>query len=404
MSHLGLRRAIMCPKMKPMSSYWEPSYQHLQCPGCPVLAVYTPCRTQRSSKYSLIRAVLVISCIAVSTLVVTHLFATRITHLEPGRGWNGTGRSHISAPPRLRPICMGSRKNKGYETRLHSHIGEACALDWACGVNRLYTWGSRFTSISDCYSLKFIMTYEGNNPVVLCIQMHLSLWAMDIVHRTRDFNVDAYMSKLACNTQYDPLLKEYLMKAAALRHKYPPPDGEMKPENMPGYRKPRSGSSESPASQLDSRHGVTIDGETLDSFSIYPVNYHTPTIGPIRNFVTTRSQSKGASNPPHSESTRHPQPLMDNEITDVARQLTRYQAILYAFGGGHIHHTLSNNSIPIQIVASADLDSHARSLMQELMHIPRIFDTARKLFDWISSDSEDDTYTDIYISHAPLRI
>eukprot|EP00956_Cyclotella_meneghiniana_P009861 scaffold13641_cov42-Cyclotella_meneghiniana.AAC.5 len=71
---------------------------------------------------------------------------------------------------------MSSRKNKGYETRLHSHIGEACALDWACGVNRLYTWGARFTSISDCYSLKYIMAYEGNNLVVLRIQMRLSLW------------------------------------------------------------------------------------------------------------------------------------------------------------------------------------------------------------------------------------
>eukprot|EP00956_Cyclotella_meneghiniana_P018596 scaffold31078_cov19-Cyclotella_meneghiniana.AAC.1 len=141
----------------------------------------------------------------------------------------------------------------------------------------------------------------------------------------------------------------------------------------------------------------------LDSFSIYPVNYHTPTIGPIRNFVTTRSQSKAGSNPPNSESTRHPPPLDNSQITDVARQLTRYQAILYGFGGGHIHHTLSNNSIPITIVAGADLDSHARSLMQELMHIiPRIFDTARKLYDWTASN--DDTYMDIYISHAPLQL
>ena len=140
----------------------------------------------------------------------------------------------------------------------------------------------------------------------------------------------------------------------------------------------------------------------MDNFSIYPVNYHTPTIGPIRNFVTTRSQSKAASNPPNSESTRQLQPLDNSEITDVTRQLTRYQAILYGFGGGHIHHTLSDNSLPITIVAGADLDSHARSLMQELMHIPRIFDTARKLYDWIASN--DDTYTDIYISHAPLRL
>eukprot|EP00956_Cyclotella_meneghiniana_P041345 scaffold223534_cov34-Cyclotella_meneghiniana.AAC.1 len=37
----------------------------------------------------------------------------------------------FGAPPSLRPISMGSRKNKGYELRLHSHLGEAFALDWA---------------------------------------------------------------------------------------------------------------------------------------------------------------------------------------------------------------------------------------------------------------------------------
>jgi len=42
-----------------------------------------------------------------------------------------TNAKDVGAPPRLRPICMGSRKNKGYELRLHSHLGEAFALDYA---------------------------------------------------------------------------------------------------------------------------------------------------------------------------------------------------------------------------------------------------------------------------------
>ena len=78
------------------------------------------------------------------------------------------------------------------------------------------------------------MTYEGNNAVVLRIQMRLMLWSMDIVHRTRDFNADSdYMSKLAADTQFDPLLSKYLTYAAELRSKYPAPNGEMLEEHWP---------------------------------------------------------------------------------------------------------------------------------------------------------------------------
>ena len=131
-----------------------------------------------------------------------------------------TNAKDVGAPPRLRPICMGSRKNKGYELRLHSHLGEAFALDYAINANRLYCWGFRFTNIGDCYSLKFIMTYEGSNPVILRIQMRLMLWPVDITHRLRDFNVDGdFMSKLAIDARFDPLLAKYLATAAELRHK-----------------------------------------------------------------------------------------------------------------------------------------------------------------------------------------
>ena len=175
-----------------------------------------------------------------------------------------TNSKDVGAPPRLRPICMGSRRNKGYETRLHSHLGEGFTLDWAIGQTKLYNWGCRFTNISDCYSLKFVMSYEGNNPVVLRMQMRLMLQNMDIVHRTRDFNVDSdYMSKLATDTRFDPLLQKYLLAAGELRRKYPPPTGEMTPEMMPGYRQKRS-ATPSKSKAITNRPGITIDGVELD--------------------------------------------------------------------------------------------------------------------------------------------
>ena len=77
-----------------------------------------------------------------------------------------TNSKDIGSPPRLKPICMGSRRIKHYETCLHSHLDEAFTLDWAINANHLYTWGQRFTAINDCYSLKFVLTYKGNNAVI----------------------------------------------------------------------------------------------------------------------------------------------------------------------------------------------------------------------------------------------
>ena len=34
----------------------------------------------------------------------------------------------------LRPVCVGARKTRGNETRLHSHLGEGFSGDW--GINK----------------------------------------------------------------------------------------------------------------------------------------------------------------------------------------------------------------------------------------------------------------------------
>ena len=165
------------------------------------------------------------------------------------------------------------------------------------------------------------MSYEGSNSVILRVQMRIGLWPVDIVHRTRDFNVDSdYMSKLANNTRFDPLLAKYLTHAAELRSKYPPPGGEMLPEHMPGYRaKKRCPSS---GREFDIQPGVRIDGEPVtaeadhvsslmasvaqnqsrfaDIFSIYPVRFIAPTDAAVPIYMTTLAQSGRAAIPPAS--------------------------------------------------------------------------------------------------------
>ena len=345
-----------------------------------------------------------------------------------------TNAKDVGAPPRLRPMTMGSRKNRGYELRLHSHLGEGFALDWAINANRLYCWGSqRFTNISDCYSIKYLMGYEGKNPVILRLQLRLMLWPVDIVHRTRDFNVDSnYMSKLALDTRHDPLLKLYLERASDLRNKYPALGGKViLPENMPGYR-PKCKSDTSNDNSSTFEPGMTIDGVPLDTaeashaiqlhsavcmnqthhadcMSIYPIQYYHKTTDPVNIFAVTRSQTKNSAaerpamtSEPPIEASATPPELLNNDVSSITCQLTSFQVILYGFGGGHLYENMKNDSLQLHVVAAADMDDTARSLMQDMMEAPRIVSSAKQLHRWLGSD--DDIYVDVYIAHAPLRL
>jgi hypothetical protein len=57
--------------------------------------------------------------------------------------------------------------------------------------NRAKLFGRRFTLITDCYAMKYILSYDGNNPVVLRMQMRFMMWAVDIIHRPNEHLVDA---------------------------------------------------------------------------------------------------------------------------------------------------------------------------------------------------------------------
>ena len=73
----------------------------------------------------------------------------------------------------LRPVCFGDRKTRGNEARLHSHLGEGFSGNWGINKCRQYLYAQRFVWVTDCYAIKFILSYEGSNPAVLCLQMRL---------------------------------------------------------------------------------------------------------------------------------------------------------------------------------------------------------------------------------------
>ena len=52
-------------------------------------------------------------------------------------------------------------------------------------------FGQRFVWVTDCYAAGFIWSYDGNNPVVLQLQMRLMCWDVDIIHRNDIHLTDA---------------------------------------------------------------------------------------------------------------------------------------------------------------------------------------------------------------------
>jgi len=52
-------------------------------------------------------------------------------------------------------------------------------------------FGQRFVWVTNCYAIKFILSYEGGNLAILRLQMRLMCWDVDIVHRPDTELVDA---------------------------------------------------------------------------------------------------------------------------------------------------------------------------------------------------------------------
>ena len=102
-------------------------------------------------------------------------------------------------------------------------------------------FGTRFVWVTDCYAIRFILSYDGNNPAILRLQMRLMCWDVDIVHRNDIHLTDAdYWSWLGADICFDPQFKGYLDFNRSLRTEFPAPtDLPMRPENMPYYRGPR---------------------------------------------------------------------------------------------------------------------------------------------------------------------
>ena len=89
--------------------------------------------------------------------------------------------------PQLKPVCFGSRSCKGYETRLHSYLGEGFRGDWALGKFHHYLWGMRNTWATNKYALIFLINYDNGNGPFCRLQIRIMMMRIDIVHQNATF-------------------------------------------------------------------------------------------------------------------------------------------------------------------------------------------------------------------------
>ena len=113
----------------------------------------------------------------------------------------------------LDPVAFGCHCTRGNETRLYSHLGKGFAGDWSINKCCHMCFGQRFTWVTDCYAIKFILSYDGCNSAVLRLQMRFMCWDMSIEHRNDHWLTDAdYFSRLGADLCFDPLLRDYIQR------------------------------------------------------------------------------------------------------------------------------------------------------------------------------------------------
>jgi hypothetical protein len=78
-----------------------------------------------------------------------------------------------SSTAALHPVALGTQRCHGSKVLLHSHLGEGFSGDYVMNKCRHYLFGQQIVWVADCYGIKFILSYDGANHAILCLQMRL---------------------------------------------------------------------------------------------------------------------------------------------------------------------------------------------------------------------------------------
>ena len=272
----------------------------------------------------------------------------------------------------MRPVAFGRRCRIGNEVRLHSHLGKGFAGDWAINKNCHMLFGTLFVWVTDCYAIRYILLYNGNNPAVLQLQMRLMCWDMDIVHRNNIYLTDAdYCSRLGEDICYDSCFKSYLDFDCGLRKKFPTPVNlHLLPENMPYYRGPGVVPPSTNEQTTDVHHCQSLFSQVMthNSNGICHLSVNPVTLGKFG--IVTPSDGHVLTN---------------YQFPCDAQQVLRFSWAVYSFGGGHFASTILLRSLPFCVKLACDQYDFGHALFREFTQCTQIFDHGKDIFHHIRS-------------------
>jgi hypothetical protein len=286
----------------------------------------------------------------------------------------------------LHPVAFGARRSRGNKVRLHYHLGEGFAGDWAINKCRHMLFGQQFVWATNCYVIKFILSYEGTNPAILHLPMRLMCWDIDIVHQNYDYLVDAdYWSHLGADLCFDPLFKKYLKLNKSLCSTNPAPSSlPMLPGNMPYYRGPRTMPIQLPPDSSDDAHFQAIISTLLvDNYHclchLSNTSFH---FGEFEKVIPSLARSTN-----------------NDEIPCYAQQVLQFNWAVYSFHGGHFASTIKSHNLLFHVKLACNPYKSGQSLFQEFTSCKQIFNSATKLLNHIRA-SGDTSVIHGYLIHS----
>jgi hypothetical protein len=126
----------------------------------------------------------------------------------------------------LHLVTFGARRCHGNEVWLHSHLGKRFSGELAMKNDTICSlvFGQCFVWVTDCHAIEFILSYDGANHTILCLQMHLMCWDVGIVLQNDHYITDVdYWLCLGANLCFAPLIKAYLVLPWSLHLDNPAP-------------------------------------------------------------------------------------------------------------------------------------------------------------------------------------
>jgi hypothetical protein len=179
-------------------------------------------------------------------------------------------------------------------------------------------------------------------------------------------------------------LSDYYKIASDLNAKYPCVKGDIKKDNLPGFRRNKHQSPEKPSSNLSCHSTVKTNSQIPDYICNIPISTS------VFNF-TSESQPKTTAC-----SCLHHQPSVANSL-----HIQSFDWVVSRFGSGAFFSACKLNKIPFNVTLAADTTLKGRSLLSSYGQVPHVVEGSYELISILKSSTT--TYQGYFVT-APWSI